>query len=159
RGPASRRGGDDLRGRRHLPRRRSRFGARGLGERRARLMRAWLRRAAIAGGGLLTGLVVVVSGIVPIAASSGHWKGTELALHFTMRRSVATHSLGAPEPPPLDDPRLVVVGAGHYETACRPCHGAPDSPMPEVARHMTPHPPWLPDSIESFDDAELFYVI
>ena len=44
-----------------------------------------------------------------------------------MQRSVATHTLGV-KPPPLADPALVLKGAGHYETGCRPCHGGPGLP-------------------------------
>ena len=63
------------------------------------------RRGVIAGAFLtvavvgIVGALVVVSGLMPITASSGHWAVTEWFLHFTMRRSVATHSLGIHAPP------------------------------------------------------------
>jgi hypothetical protein len=40
------------------------------------------------------GFLVAASGIIPIKASSGHWDITAWFLHFAMRRSVATHTLG-----------------------------------------------------------------
>jgi cytochrome c553 len=122
-------------------------------------MKRWLWRivavlAVLAAGGFL----VVVSGLVPIKASSGHWRITAWFLHFAMRRSVATHSIGL-QAPALDSPRLVLQGAGHYETGCRPCHGSPGLPLPEIPQHMTPHPPALPPRIADWDHEELFYIV
>ena len=58
------------------------------------------------------GFVVAASGIVPLKASAGHWPITAWFLHFAMRRSVATHTLG-----------LEVPGARRTEAGaarCRP---------------------------------------
>ncbi len=104
------------------------------------------------------GFLGVVSGLVPIAASSGHWGLTEWFLHFAMQKSVGTHSFGI-EAPKLDDPRLVTIGAGHYEGGCRPCHGAPGRPMPVVPQFMTPKAPKLEERVGQYSDAELFYVV
>jgi cytochrome c553 len=100
---------------------------------------------------------VAASGIVPIAATSGHFRVTEWVLQFGKRRSVATHAL-AVEPLELDADWLVVKGAGHYEHGCRPCHGAVESP-PYVVRAMTPPPPHLPPQIASWSPEELFYIV
>ncbi|MBA3311664.1 MAG: c-type cytochrome [Planctomycetaceae bacterium] len=104
------------------------------------------------------GAIGAASGVIPIAASSGHWPITEWFLKFSMSRSVATHSIGI-EAPPLDDPRLVLMGAGHYETACRSCHGSPALHHPRVAAAMTPHPPYLPPRVGTWDPEELFYIV
>ena len=56
-----------------------------------------------------------------------HWPITEWILNTGMERSVATHSLGI-DPPDLDNPDLVLKGAGHYEIGCRPCHGVRTCP-------------------------------
>lgn len=106
----------------------------------------------------LGGFLVVAAGIIPIKASSGHWAITAWFLHFTMRRSVATHTLGL-QVPALDEPGLVLKGAGHYEIGCRPCHGSPDLRHPRIAQHMTPHPPYLPSQIPAWEPAELFYLV
>jgi cytochrome c553 len=103
-------------------------------------------------------LLVAVSGIMPLKASSGHWAITAWFLHFTMRRSVATHTLGL-QAPALDAQRLVLQGAGHYETGCRPCHGSVDLPLPRIAQQMTPPPPYLPPRITTWEPAELFYIV
>ena len=104
------------------------------------------------------GILVVVSGIVPIKASSGHWAITEWFLHFSMKRSVSTHSLGT-EVPSLDDPAMVLKGAGHYEIGCRSCHGSPSMPQPRIAQQMTPKPPFLPPEIPKWESEELFHIV
>jgi cytochrome c553 len=103
--------------------------------------------------------VVVAAGVVPVKASSGHWKITELALHFAMKRSVATHTLGG-APLQLDDEALVVRGAGHYHTGCLPCHGSPDKAyFSKVMRTATPYPPFLPERVREWEPDELFYIV
>jgi cytochrome c553/cytochrome c5 len=116
------------------------------------------------GAGLLllslgfAGALLSASGLVPIEASSGHWKVTELFLQFSKRRSISTHTLGA-DPPALNEPWLVLKGAGHYETGCRPCHGSPGFEHPRIARAMTPRPPYLGPRVATYESEELFYIV
>ena len=127
-------------------------------ERKSRLRR-WTVRAAIAVPALaLLGFLVAASGIIPIKASSGHWAITEWLLSFSMSRSVATHSTGI-KAPALDDPALVLKGAGHYESGCMPCHGSPRMKYPRVTHAMTPPPPALPEEMGDWDPEELFYIV
>jgi cytochrome c553 len=104
------------------------------------------------------GFLVAASGIIPIKASSGHWSITRWFLTFSMHRSFSTHSLGI-NAPPLDDPALVLRGAGAYETNCRPCHGSPELRHPRVARKMLPEPPYLPPKISEWEPEELFSLV
>lgn len=104
------------------------------------------------------GFLIVASGIISIKASSGHWPITAWFLHFAMQRSVATHSLGV-EPPVLTEPRLIMKGAGHYESGCRPCHGSPHRRPPKIVQSMTPPPPYLPPRIATWKPKELFYIV
>lgn len=104
------------------------------------------------------GFLVAASGIIPIKASSGHWKITRWFLTFSMHRSFSTHSLGI-EAPPLDDPALVLRGAGAYEINCRPCHGSPELRHPRVARRMLPEPPYLPEKVSEWEPEELFSLV
>lgn len=104
------------------------------------------------------GFLVAASGIIPIKASSGHWAVTRWFLNFAKERSVAMHTLGL-EAPSLDEPWLVLKGAGHYETGCRPCHGNPALPQPRIAWKMTPSPPYLPPRISAWEPDELFYIV
>lgn len=123
---------------------------------------------------LIVGFLVAASGIIPIKASSGHWAITQWFLHFAMKRSVATYSLGI-EVPELTRKSLVLRGAGHYETGCRLCHGSPrrhnlritqqsvshqpPPALPRITQQMTPHPPYLPPVIPEWSSAELFYIV
>jgi len=117
-------------------------------------LRAGLLLVIFAVGGFL----VAASGIIPIKASSGHWAVTRWFLGFAMRRSLATHTLGR-DLPALAQPWLVLKGAGHYESGCRPCHGSPGLQSPRIAAAMTPHPPPLPSLVAERDPEELFYVV
>jgi cytochrome c553 len=122
-------------------------------------IKRWLFRTvgllAVLGAGAF---LVVVSGIVSIKASSGHWPITAWLLQFAKSRSVATHTLGI-EAPALDDPSLVLKGATHYEIGCRPCHGNPDLQTPRIAQQMTPRPPYLPPRVPNWSPDELFYIV
>jgi cytochrome c553 len=120
--------------------------------------RLLVRVVIAAAAALLLGALVVASGIVPVPASSGHWAVTNWLLHFAMQRSVATHSRGV-ETPDIGGDRRLLVGAGHYETGCRFCHGAPGQRMPRVPQASTPHPPALAMQLERYDAAELFYIV
>ena len=104
------------------------------------------------------GFLVAASGIIPIKASSGHWAITEWFLQFSKRRSVSTHTLGT-KVPPLDEPHLVLKGAGHYEIGCRPCHGSPALHHPRIAAAMLPPPPYLPERVPQWDPEELFHMV
>lgn len=124
--------------------------------------RRWIDRgleaAALFGTLGAIGLLVMVSGIIPIGASTGHWPITRWFLEFSMERSFSTQSRGI-EAPRLDDPALVLRGATQYETTCRPCHGAPDLHVPRVAAAMTPTPPYLAPEIAKWKPAELFSIV
>jgi cytochrome c553 len=111
----------------------------------------------LVGMGLL-GFLVAASGIVPMKASSGHWAVTEALLQFAKRRSIATHSLKV-NPPREFAAWQVVKGAGHYETGCRPCHGAPDVRSPVIVNAMLPDPPYLSRRVRALGDAKLFYIV
>ncbi len=106
----------------------------------------------------LGGLLVAASGIIPIKASSGHWTVTEWFLQFSKRRSVGLHSMNA-KVPPLDDPAMVLRGAGYYQIGCYPCHGSPVHKYPEVAQNMLPRPPYLAERLGEWDQAEVFYIV
>ena len=122
-------------------------------------MKTWLWRGALVLAllGMLGGLVML-SGIMPIKASSGHWAITAWLLDFSKQRSVSTHTLGV-KAPPLDDPRMVVTGGAYYEIGCRPCHGSPELRQPRIAARMTPPPVYLPPRIAKWEAEELFYMI
>lgn len=122
-------------------------------------MTRWIRRGAIIAGVLAVGgFLVAASGVIPIKASSGHWAVTEWFLRFSMSRSTSTHSLGT-KVPRLDDSAMILRGAGHYETGCRSCHGAPGRPQPRIAQAMTPKAPELAERIRESNPRKLFQVV
>lgn len=119
-----------------------------------------LRRVLFACGALgVGGFLVSASGVIPVSASSGHWAVTRWFLEFTKERSVATRTLTLRAPAWLDDESLVLKGAGHYETGCRQCHGAPGVEPPRIVRAMTPAPPPLMSASADWDAGELFYIV
>src|SRR5690606_19812686 len=89
---------------------------------------------------------------------TGHWQITEWLLHWAMRQSVETHSLGI-EPPPLDDDALARRGAGHFAASCAPCHGAPGLQRSPVTSGMTPEPPPLVEKVPEWRAQELFWIV
>jgi cytochrome c553 len=115
--------------------------------------RALLALAAAAGLALL----VAWAGLVPIAASSGHWAVTEWALHWVMRNAIRTAALPVAVPD-LTDPALLARGAGHYATGCAPCHGAPGQAQTPIAQRMSPPPPAFAQGIADWTPAQLFVI-
>ena len=123
-----------------------------------------LRRLLIGALGVLALLglgagVITSAGLVSISASSGHWPVTSWFLHYSMRRAVSTQAIGIETPDNLDDPSLILKGAGHYETGCLACHGAPGREQSLIVRQMTPEPPFLPPRIGHWNDRELFWIV
>ena len=122
-------------------------------------LKRWLLQIASLVVGISSiGFLVVVLGLVPIKASSGHWPITAWILSFTMSRSVSTHAMGI-QVPAMDDSGMVLKGATLYETGCFPCHGNPTIQRPRIAMQMTPHPPYLPPVIHEWKPGELFYIV
>ncbi len=120
-----------------------------------RILLTLVMLAVVLSGGAL---LVAWSGLVPVAASSGHWAITSWFLHYTMRQSVDTYSSGIEARTP-SDPALVHRGAGPYVTACAPCHGAPGTGRRPLVMQMTPHPPFLPPRISEWEPEELFWIV
>jgi cytochrome c553 len=107
---------------------------------------------------LAIGLLVAASGAIPVGANVNDWPLARRVLEFAKRRSFATHSAGV-RPPALDDPALVLRGAGHYETTCRACHGAPPEPVSRISFGMHPAPPNLARRVSTWEDGELFSIV
>jgi cytochrome c553 len=114
--------------------------------------------AALGAVAMLGGAAVMISGVVPIKASTGHWRITAMLLDFAKLRSVATHSLGIAAPA-LDDAALVLRGASHYAIGCHSCHGGPTGEIPPIMLAMTPPPPPLTDRLSRYESGELFSIV
>ena len=116
------------------------------------------RYVLVGAAGLLIAALVVLGGVIPIQASSGHWRATAWVLDLIKRRSVHTYSRLI-VPPPIEQPSWIARGAAHYESGCRQCHGSPLSPRPPLMMRMTPHPPELPQRMARWDTRELFQIV
>lgn len=122
-------------------------------------------RLLVRHGGILVlmafvaGVVFVWSGFYNVAASSDHWVVTTWILEQVRVKSVATRSYFVEDPPPLDDPDMVRLGAAHYEGGCSPCHSRPGEPINVIVRGMLPVPPLLAGSIVNDTQKELFWII
>lgn len=122
-------------------------------------MKLWIKHIAILAVIVVAGgVITVVLGIVPIAASSPHWPITKWFLEFSMERSVATHSIKIATPD-LDDAALVIKGAGHFATGCVQCHGSPARGPSPIAESLMPQPPKLSDTVSEWKPRELFYIV
>jgi cytochrome c553 len=119
-----------------------------------------LRLILIGAGGAVLGLfVLLLSGVLNFAASSGHWDATDWVFDIAARQSVTLRSLGI-EVPPLDDPAMIRRGAGHYELVCAACHGSPARSPEEFAEHLTPRPPLLVEQMQHWrPPARTFWTI
>jgi cytochrome c553 len=104
------------------------------------------------------GFAFITLGLTPIAANDGHWPITQRFLKYAMTRTVRMQSLGT-EVPPLDDPALVLKGAGHYATDCMPCHSAPGQTRAMVVEQMTPAPPYLTNILEDWEPQQLHWIV
>lgn len=127
---------------------------------RLRLRRKWMLigvAAFIALAGA-AGAFTAIVGLPVVKASSGHWAITEWVLQNSKQRSVSLHSMNLTAPE-LDDERLVLIGAGHYESGCRFCHGAPGMPQPRVPQAMLPRPPPMVEAARKYTAEELFYIV
>jgi cytochrome c553 len=125
-----------------------------------RIRRAWIVYAVL-GLALAVPLGAVLlawSGVYNVAASRGHLWITDLFLRFGMENSVRAH---APEvqPPALDDPDLIRLGAGHFHSGCAYCHGAPGVAISPISLAMLPAPPNLEHRVAEWTDQELFWIV
>ncbi|HEX6930288.1 MAG TPA: c-type cytochrome [Gammaproteobacteria bacterium] len=103
-------------------------------------------------------LLIAWSGLVSVAASSGHARITYLFLDFVKRNAVELQSQGITVPP-LDRPGQIMKGAGHYASGCAPCHGAPGHSRSVVSSQMTPTPPLYSEKFSRWGAQEMFWIV
>lgn len=103
-------------------------------------------------------LLFAWAGVYDVAASTGHYKITDYFLRFGMENSVKARAPDV-QPPPLDDPNLIRLGAGHFHSGCAYCHGAPGTLISPIAQRMLPPPPDLAQRLGEWTDQDLFRLI
>lgn len=115
-----------------------------------------LALAALAAAGAF---FLAFTGLPSVSAEKGHFAVTEWFLHTVYKNSVDLHANGTPAPPDLADPALIQLGAAHYETGCRTCHGAPGLAQGAVTRAMEPRPPYIRAAVAQWNAKELHYIL
>ncbi|MGP7795040.1 c-type cytochrome [Sphingomonas sp. CLY1604] len=118
----------------------------------------WLRALAAALVLGVAGMLFAWSGVMNLAASSGHWKITDWFLHWAMRSSVRTHAAFTSPDDPADATGLVSA-AGHFANACSVCHGAPGVKPAPVMQAATPPAPDLAKNATEWNDKQLFWIV
>ena len=107
---------------------------------------------------LIAGIGFVGSGIYSVAADNPHWAVTQWLLDRTRERSVAAHS-GGVKVPPLEDAKLIAMGAEHYAEMCTVCHLAPGVEGSELRRGLYPLPPSLVEHGRDHSPEDTFWII
>ncbi len=118
----------------------------------------WPRVLLVAGAGAVLLFLYLWSGAFNVAASSGHWKITEIVLHWVMRNSVKTRAWIS-EPEQVADGGGLVSAAGHFANACAVCHGAPGVKPSPVMQAAMPPAPDLAVNARQWRDRELYWIL
>lgn len=113
---------------------------------------------------LVTGIVILAvlayafawSGLYNIGADSPHWATTYRFLTMVRDRSIQRHAKDI-SVPNLEDPALILKGAGQYAAMCTGCHLAPGLRDSEIRAGLYPQPPNL--SQQNVDPREAFWII
>lgn len=100
--------------------------------------------------------IIARSGLYDIGADAHHWALTYEILRTVRDRSIRARSRDL-QLPDLNDPRLVLKGAGQYAAMCVGCHLAPGKEKSEVREGMYPQPPNL--SKVRVDPRDAFWAI
>jgi len=95
----------------------------------------------------------VWSGVYNIGADDHHTKPVYALMQALRERSIAHHAKDIAVPN-LDDPQLILKGAGQYAAMCTGCHLAPGMAENEMRPGLYPQPPELakfrPDPRQAF---------
>lgn len=100
--------------------------------------------------------IFAYSGLYNVGADDHHWRLTYNALQTVRDRSIHVRSEDI-KVPNLDDPQLILKGAGQYAAMCTGCHLTPGQENSELREGMYPQPPNL--SKVRVDPKDAFWVI
>jgi len=96
------------------------------------------------------------SGLYNVGADVPHWALTQRVLDVTRSRSIEQHARSV-RVPDLDDPALILKGAGQYAAMCTGCHLAPGMRDSELRAGLYPQPPKLAEA--RIDPRDAFWTI
>ncbi|HEY2345713.1 MAG TPA: cytochrome c [Xanthomonadaceae bacterium] len=98
----------------------------------------------------------VWSGVYNIGADDPHYRPTFVFMQTLRARSIRVRSADL-KVPNLDDPQLILKGAGQYAAMCTGCHLAPGMRDSEIRPGLYPQPPEL--ARVRLDPRDTFWVI
>ncbi|MDI3260746.1 MAG: cytochrome c [Sinobacteraceae bacterium] len=101
--------------------------------------------------------VYVYSGAYDIGADVPHTRFVYWLMSTLRDRSIAAHARDI-RVPDLNDPKMILEGAGQYAAMCSTCHLAPGYDQSETWEGLYPRPPKLYQGT-SLTPAEIFWVI
>ncbi|MDM0108872.1 c-type cytochrome [Variovorax sp. J22R24] len=102
-------------------------------------------------------VAIIYGGLYNVAATEQHLQPVFAALETAMRQSVRLRARHI-QPPPLDDPALVLRGAACYSAKCAQCHGGPGVAQEDIGKSMQPLPGPLVDAQHHWRARELYWV-
>jgi mono/diheme cytochrome c family protein len=102
------------------------------------------------------GYACVWAGYWDVGADVPHWPVTYRFLDMARSRSLQRHARSIVVPR-LDDPALILKGAGQYAAMCSSCHLAPGMRGSELRDGLYPKPPVLAG--ERVDPRQAFWII
>ena len=105
---------------------------------------------------VLAGMTFIYSGGFNVAADVPHSRPVLAIMNMARERSVSVRSRAIPVPD-LNDPQLVLKGAGQYAAMCTNCHLAPGMGDSEIRPGLYPRPQNL--SRTRLDPREAFWII
>ena len=122
-----------------------------------------LKNLLKAGAGLLIvavigGVLFVYSGLFDPGADSKHSTLVYTLLQTMRERGIATRAHGIPVPD-LQEPALILGGAGNYDAMCSGCHLKPGVKDSEMHRGLYPQPPALAALAQPIDPERAFWVV
>lgn len=98
----------------------------------------------------------VYSGAYNIGADDPHTRPVLVLMQTLRNRSIRVRS-GDIQVPNLDDPQMILNGAGHYAAMCTGCHLRPGMKNSEIRPGLYPQPPALAEV--HVDPRDAFWVI
>jgi mono/diheme cytochrome c family protein len=105
---------------------------------------------------IIGGAVFVYSGVYNIGADVHHTRPVYALMQVLRERSISVRS-GDIQVPDLQDPQLILKGAGQYAAMCTDCHLKPGMKDSEIRPGLYPQPPNL--SQVRVDPRNAFWVI
>ncbi|MEB2346109.1 MAG: cytochrome c [Deltaproteobacteria bacterium] len=108
---------------------------------------------------MTAGAAALFLGLYDVAATEPHSAAVRWLLSTAMEQAVERRADGIVVPNGLSDPRRIHSGFVGYDDMCVGCHGAPGIERGVVGAGLNPRPPELHTSEQSWEAAELYWII